>query len=158
MRFSIPFFNSFSVTACSNSQPHEHPADIAFQANTEATLDQIRRTDSLGAQLDYYSLFYYLRKAVVYDQIIIDWTNLKNFSYVFGVTDAVPECFVTILNQYITSTSDAARQAMIYRYSGEEPTYTAWEWLLANRIMLLSASAIFLILLLILLLPSAVSV
>lgn len=76
----------------------------------------------------------------------------------FGVTDAVPECFVTILNQYITSTSDAARQAMIYRYSGEEPTYTAWEWLLANRIMLLSASAIFLILLLILLLPSAVSV
>ena len=152
MRFSIPFFNSFSVTACSNSQPHEHPADIAFQANTEATLDQIRRTDSLGSQLDYYSLFYYLRKAVVYDQIIIDWTNLKNFSYVFGVTDAVPECFVTILNQYITSTSDAARQAMIYRYSGEEPTYTAWEWLLANRIMLLSASAIFLILLLILLL------
>lgn len=67
MRFSIPFFNSFSVTACSNSQPHEHPADIAFQANTEATLDQIRRTDSLGAQLDYYSLFCYLRKAVVYD-------------------------------------------------------------------------------------------
>ena len=148
MRFTIPFFNSFSVTACSNPRSHEHSDGIPFQTNTELTLNQIRRTDSLGIQLDYYSLFYYLRKAVVYDKVIIDWTNLESFSYVLGVTDTVPEGFITIFNQYITSTSDAARQALLYRYSSEEPAYTVGEWLFANHIMLLSVSAVFLILLL----------
>lgn len=148
MHFTIPFFNSFSVTACSNSQSHEHSSDVPLQVNAELTLNEIRRTDSLAAQLDYYSLSYYLRKAEVYNQVVIDWANLKNYSYVFGVADTVPEGFITILNQYITSTSDTVRQALLYRYSSEEPDYTVWEWILANRIMLLSVSAVFLILLL----------
>lgn len=85
---------------------------MAFQANRRLRWISSVLQTLWGAYLDCCALFYYLRKAVFYDRIVIDWNDLKHFLYVFGVTDA-------------------ARRALIYRYSDEEPTYTEWEWLTA---------------------------
>ena len=44
MCFTTPFFNSFSVTACANPNPHEHPTDLEFQINPQLALNEIQKT------------------------------------------------------------------------------------------------------------------
>ena len=146
VRFTVPFFNSFSVTACANSVPHEHGADLPFQINTEQALREIQAQENDGVRADYYSLTYYLRKEAVYDKVVVDWANIKNFSYTVGVTDSVSSEFVALLNQYASSLSSDTRQAMLYRYSGDDIQYTPLEWLEANRFVILGFSLVLLLL------------
>ena len=133
VQFTIPYFNSFSVTACTDPNPHKHSDDLAFEINTEQALRDIQSEKSTGVRADYYSLSYYLRKAAVYDGVVVDWANTKNFSYTVGVTSSVPQALVTTLNQYASSISNEARQAMIYRYSGDTVEYSLSEWLVVNK-------------------------
>ena len=140
--FTVPYFNSFSVTACTTPFPHKHEDDLAFQINTESALKEIRRSENTGIRADYYSLSYYLRKEVIYDRIVVDWANTKNFSYTVGVTSSIPQELVTILNQYASSMSSETKQAMIYRYSGDPVEYTFSEWLLINRSIILLTSLV----------------
>ncbi|MBM6829458.1 EAL domain-containing protein [Anaerotignum lactatifermentans] len=143
IHFSLPYYNSFSVTACSNQKPHEHSKDLPFMTNTEAALNEIRHTHDYAAQLDYYSLSFYLRKKDVYDGVIVDWSNIKNFSYAFGITNNIPGNFESILNQYISSVSEETMQTMLYRYSGETVEYTPGEWIIANRVLIICTFAVF---------------
>lgn len=133
IRFTIPFFNSFSVTVCDNPLPHTHPANLEFRANTELALDDIQSTEGYGARMDYYSLSYYLRKEAIYDDIVVDWANTKSFSYAVGVTDGVSNELVTLLNLYASSMSEATRQTMLYQYSSDTVDYSFMEILLAYR-------------------------
>ncbi len=137
VQFTLPYLNSFSVSACSNPEPHKQRSDLRFWINTEAALDQLQKTEDYGVQLDYYSLTYYLRKEGVYDHVNVDWSNTKSFSYVFGVTGNVPAEFVTILNQYTNAFSNEEKQALLYHYSGDEVEYTLGEWMTAHRQVLL---------------------
>ncbi len=139
VRFTAPYFNSFSVSVCSNPNPHKHPADLEFRINTELALSDVQDREEYGIRADYYALSYYLRKGDVYNRVVVDWANTKNFSYAMGVTSSVPQELVTILNQYASSMSSEDRQAMLYRYSGDPVEYTIWEWLLAYRSVLLVA-------------------
>lgn len=124
VQFTMPYLSSFSVSACSNLEPHEQRSDLTFWLNTEAALKEMYGKEDYGAQLDYYSLSYYLRKEGVYDYVNVDWSNTKNFSYAFGVTGRVPDSFVTLLNQYTNATGSEETQAMMYRYFGESVEYT----------------------------------
>ena len=151
MRFTVPFFNSFSVTACANPDPHEHPTDVEFQINTQSALNEIQKTKK-GVQLDYYSLSYYLRKQNVYDNLMVDWANTKNYSYVICISSNISRGLVTILNQYISSVNDQTIQTMLYSYSGDEVEYTLWEWLLANRLTILVAVVLLLFMICVILL------
>lgn len=134
--FTVPYFNSFSVTVCTDPLPHKHGDDLVFQINTERALDDIQREDNGGIRADYYSLSYYLRKEGVYDKIVVDWANTKEFSYTVGVTDSLPAEFIALLNQYASSVSSQTKQAMIYRYSGDPMEYTFSEWLRVNQTVL----------------------
>lgn len=138
--FTVPYLNSFSVTACTNPISHKHKGDLEFRINTKLALEDIQREDSEGIRADYYSLAYYLRKEVVYDKIVVDWANTKDFSYTVGVTSGIPQELVTILDQYASSLSTETKQAMIYRYSVDPVEYTFFEWLLVNRSILLFTS------------------
>lgn len=142
MRFSLPYFNSFSVSACTDPEPHEPPSDLIFRINTETALGEIQRGERHGAQLDYYSLSFYLRKDAVYDSVVVDWSNTKSFSYVFGMTGHIPDNFSTILNQYISSVRDGTTQAMLYRYSGDTVEYTVSEWLFSHRYLIVAVCVI----------------
>ena len=124
VRFTAPYFNSFSVSVCSNPNPHKHPADLEFRINTELALSDVQDREEYGIRADYYALSYYLRKGDVYNRVVVDWANTKNFSYAMGVTSSVPQELVTILNQYASSMSSEDRQAMLYRYSGDPVEYT----------------------------------
>ena len=138
----MPYLSSFSVSACSNLEPHEQRSDLTFWLNTEAALKEMYGKEDYGAQLDYYSLSYYLRKEGVYDYVNVDWSNTKNFSYAFGVTGRVPDSFVTLLNQYTNATGSEETQAMMYRYFGESVEYTTEEWLVAHRAALIGGGAV----------------
>lgn len=144
IRFTLPFFNSFSVTACDNHNPHQHPSNLEFRINTEQALYDIQHTKNYGVQLDYYSLVSYLQKPVIYDDLVIDWGNTKNFSYVTSVAGDVPDGFVAILNQYISSISDNTRQTMLYRYSGDDIDYTLGEWFQAYGLIILGCGVVIL--------------
>lgn len=144
VRFTLPYFNSFSVSACGNPEPHVHRTDLEFQMNTESALDIIMERQKPGVQLDYYAISFYLRKGAVYDGVDVDWTNTRNFSYVFGVTGRIPEDFVTILNQYISSVSAEDKQTMLYRYSGDSVEYTTAEWLQNHLLLIVSISGVIL--------------
>lgn len=142
VQFTMPYLSSFSVSACSNLEPHEQRSDLTFWLNTEAALKEMYGKEDYGAQLDYYSLSYYLRKEGVYDYVNVDWSNTKNFSYAFGVTGRVPDSFVTLLNQYTNATGSEETQAMMYRYFGESVEYTTEEWLVAHRAALIGGGAV----------------
>ena len=142
VEFTVPYFNSFSVTACSNPFSHSHADELEFQINTELALDEISRSENSGIRADYYSLSHYLRKEYIYDRIVVDWANTKNFSYTVGVTNRVPQELVTVLNQYASSMSSETRQAMMYRYSADPVEYTFSEWLLVNRSILFLTSLV----------------
>lgn len=137
MRFTVPYLNSFSVAACSNATPHKHDGDLEFQANTQDALDKIKSKENLALQLDYYSMSYYLRKSEIYSQVVIDWTGIDDFSYVFGVSNEAAQDLIPILNQYIGSTTDASKQTILFRYLAEELEYSFSEWLYANRLAIL---------------------
>lgn len=135
--FTIPYFKSFSVTVCANSTPHNHKGDLEFRMNTKLALEDVQRKDSEAIRADYYSLSYYLRKKAIYDKVVVDWANTKEFSYTVGVTNSVPQELVTILDQYASSMSSETKQAMMYHYSGDPVEYTFAEWLFINRSVLL---------------------
>lgn len=144
VQFTRPYLDSFSVSACSNFQPHERRTDLSFRINAEAALDEIQKTENYGAQMDYYALTYYLRKEGVYDHVNVDWSNTKNFSYAFGVSERVPDEIVALLNQYNSAVTDEEKQAMMYHYSSDSVEYTLREWMVANRLLLLCGGAILL--------------
>lgn len=135
VRFTLPFFNSFSVTACTNLKPNDNNSE--FWVNTELGLEEILNNNDYSIKADYYSLSYYLRKEVIYDKIKIDSTNIQKFSYSVGVTNNIPEGFVTLLNQYASSMSNDIKQAMLYSYSSGNIDYTLKEWLIINRVSII---------------------
>lgn len=138
MRFTLPFLNSFSVTACTNKEPHEHSNNLKFWVNTELGLNKIQTIDNYDIRADYYSISYYLRKKEIYNEIVVDWTNTKSYSYSVGVTNNIPDGFVTLLNQYASSISNETKQTMLYHYSSEDIEYTFLEWLIVNRLQILA--------------------
>ena len=142
VRFTLPYFNSFSVSACKNPEPHVHPSDLEFRINAERALAEIQNSDQHAIQMDYYSLSYYLRKEAVYDDVIIDWSNTKNFSYVFAVLGDLPDDLLAILNQYVSSSDDSDMLTMLYYYSGDEVEYTSQEWLMIYHPFLIGGVAL----------------
>ena len=137
MQFTAPYFNSFSVTACTNAAPHEHSEEeLEFRMDTERALGEIQSREGCGIRADYYALTYYLRKEAVYEKVAVDWANLKNFSYTVAVTNSSDSVLIKLLNQYAGSVSSDTKQAMLYRYSGDDIVYTPAEWILANWALL----------------------
>lgn len=147
VHFTVPFFNSFSVTACADPVPHTAPSELEFRTNTQLALEEIQSNDDYAARMDYYSLTYYLRKAGAYDGVVVDWANTQNFSYAVGVTDNVPSELVTLLNLYASSMSEETRQAMLYQYSSDKVEYSFLEMLAANREAIIGASVVVVLLL-----------
>ncbi len=143
IHFSLPYFNSFTISACANPEPHDPPKDLPFMTSTEEALRQILHMEDYGVLLDYYSLSFYLRKDGVCDSVVVNWSNSQDFSYAFGVTSHVQGNFLAILNQYISSVSDESCQTMLYRYSGDAVEYSALEWIAANRLLLICIAAVF---------------
>lgn len=145
VRFTAPFFNSFSVTACTNPNPHEHTSGLEFRLDTESALSDLQADSEYAMRADYYSLSYYLRKEVIYDDIVVDWANIKNCSYSIGVGKHIPQEFISILNQYASSISNETKQEMLYRYSGTTIDYTLPEWLLVHRPLILIYSLVLIV-------------
>lgn len=77
---------------------------------------------------------YYLRKKAVYDHIVTDWADTKDFSYAVAVTNTIPNAnmMVSLLNQYASSIPDEDIQARLSTYLLDRVEYTPIEWLLAT--------------------------
>lgn len=147
VRFTTPYFNSFSVSACTNQRPHEHAMNLEFRIDTAAALEDIKSQTGYGIRADYYSLSYYLRKKVVYDKVVVDWTNVRDFSYTIGAASSIPQELITMLNQYASSTDEMTKQEILYRYSSDAVEYTFSEWLLVNHSMIIAAAFCLIVLL-----------
>ena len=117
--------------------------------NTEGALEDVLSNEVCCSWIDGYSLNYCLRKKVVYDDIVTDWADTKEYSYAVAVTSALPNAnkMVSLLNQFASSISDQDIQAHLSTYLLDEIEYTPKEWILTNRaaIVVASASAILII-------------
>lgn len=149
VRLSLPYFHSYAIRTYSKAHDHTQGELLEFDMNTEKTLENILSNQNCCAWIDGYSLNYYLRKKVVYDDIVTDWADTKEFSYAVAVANTLPDTstMVSLLNQFASSISDQDTQARLSTYLLDEIEYTGTEWLLTNRsaILVASVSVLFII-------------
>lgn len=153
IRLSLPYFHSYASRTYSAWSGGTDGEVLEFDMNTEKTLRTILSNPNACGWIDEYSLNYYLRKKVVYDDIVTDWADTKEFSYAVAVANALPnnDMMVSLLNQFASSISDQSTQARLSGYLLDEIEYTPSEWILANRggIAIVSLTFGFLIIILI---------
>lgn len=144
---SLPYFNSYAIRTYSKEHEHIEGKILELDMNTEEALKSILSDDNHCTWLDGYSLNYYLRKEVVYDDIVTDWADTKDFSYTVAVTNALPNAsmMVSILNQFSSSISNKDTQARLSTYLLDKIDYTTKEWILANRFVIVIVAASILI-------------
>lgn len=149
IRLSLPYFHSYAMRTYSakGHNPENHSLD--FEMNTEKALKNILSNNDYCRWMDGYSLNYYLQKNVVYDDIVTDWADTREFSYAVAVTNSLPNApmMVSLLNQFANSISDQDMQAHLSTYLLDEIEYTTGEWILENRTVIggISFSILFLI-------------
>lgn len=149
IRLSLPYFHSYARRTYSIEHDYENKDLLEFNMNTENALDDILSDPSSCAWIDEYSLNYYLRKEVVYDDVVTDWADTKEFSYAVAVSNTLPNSsrMISLLNQFASSISAQDAQALLSSYLLDEIEYTPREWFLANLgpIVIVSLLCIFLI-------------
>ena len=135
IRLSRPYFHSYSIRTYSAKHDDIGEHVLEFDMNIEESLKSILSDDDCCAWMDGYSLNYYLRKEAVYDDVVTDWADTREFSYAVAVTNTIPNAgqMVSLLNQFASSISDQEIQARLSAYLLDEIEYTPQEWLLANR-------------------------
>lgn len=134
IRLSLPYFNSYDILTYSEEHDATDQCSLNAGMNAEEALEDIL-SDNCSAWIDGYSLNYYLRKKAVYDHIVTDWADTKDFSYAVAVTNTIPNAnmMVSLLNQYASFIPDEDIQARLSTYLLDRVEYTPTEWLLANR-------------------------
>lgn len=144
IRLTLPYFHSYASRTYAAGHDHSEDQDPVFDIRTEPMLKYIQSHPDACAWIDEYSLDYYLRKKAVYDDIVTDWADTKEFSYAVAVTNTLPQAdiMVSMLNQFASSISDQETQARLSNYLLDEVAYTPGEWLLANRSPILLAGVI----------------
>lgn len=146
---SLPYFHSYAIRTYSNKHDHAKGEVLDFDMNTEETLKGLLADPHTCAWIGEYSLNYYMRKKVIYDAIVTDWSNTKEFSYAVAVTNTLPntDIMVSLLDQFSSSISDQDTQARLSNYLLDEIEYTPQEWILANRepIILIASGFVFVI-------------
>ncbi len=146
IRLSLPYFSSYAIRTYSSKLDDTEEQVLAFDMNTEETLDHVLSAGNYCTWIDGYSLNYYLRKEAVYDDIVTDWADTQEFSYAVAVINTLPDAgkMVSLLNQYASSISDKETQARLSVYLLDKIEYTPKEWIAANRaaIVAVSVSAI----------------
>ena len=146
---SLPYFHSYAIRTYSSKHDHSKGEILEFDMNTEKTLRDVLAAPDTCAWIGEYSLNYYLRKKVIYDDIVTDWSNTKEFSYAVAVTNTLPntDIMVSLLNQFSSSISDQDTQTRLSGYLLDEIEYTPQEWMLANRdpIIYISSGFLFVI-------------
>lgn len=145
IRLSLPYFHSYASRTYSTRYSDTDGKVLDFDMNTEKTLKTILSDPHTCTWMDEYSLNYYLRKEVIYDDIVTDWADTKELSYAVAVINTLPntDIMVSLLNQFSSSISNQNTQARLSGYLLDEIEYTPMEWILANKGPIVIASLIF---------------
>ena len=145
IRLSLPYLHSYASQTYSTGYDDTDGNTLEFDMNTENTLKKILSDQDFCSWIDEYSLNYYLRKEVIYDDIVTDWADTKELSYAVAVINTLPnaDMMVSLLNQFASSISSQNTQARLSGYLLDEIKYTPAEWILANRDTIAIVSLIF---------------
>lgn len=148
IRLSLPYFQSYAVRTYSKDHDSTEERILEFGMNAEQTLRNLLSNNDCCTWIDGYCLNYYLRKEVVYDNLVTDWADTREFSYAVAVSNTLPDVskMVSILNQFASSISDQDIQARLSTYLLDEIEYTPKEWMLANRAAIMVISVTFILL------------
>lgn len=146
---SLPYVCSYAIRTYSTKHKDAEEHILEFNMNTEEALENVLSDHTCCTWIDGYSLNYYLRKETIYDDIVTDWADTKEFCYAVAVTNTLPNAgkMVSLLNQFASSISDQETQARLSAHLLDEMEYTPKEWILANRaaIIIISISAVLII-------------
>lgn len=149
IRLSLPYFRSYAIRTYSTKHDDTSEHILEFGMDTEVILKNVLSYDNCCTWVDGYSLNYYLRKENIYDDIVTDMADTREFSYAVAVVNTLPDTnqMVSLLNQFSSSVSTQDTQARLSSYLLEEVEYTPKEWILANRaaILIVSISVVFLL-------------
>lgn len=135
IRLTLPYFHSYACRAYSADHDHVDDEMLGFDMNTENALKMILTNQKACTRIDEYSLNYYLRKKVIYDDVMTDLADTNELSYAVAVTNALPKnasMMISLLNQFSSSVSDQDTQIRLSSYLLDEVEYTPQEWILAN--------------------------
>ena len=153
IRLSSPYFNSYAIRIYAKDSDCTSNDITRINMNTENTLNHLEHAQNFCAWIDEYSLNYYMRKKNVYNHVVSDLSDTKEFSYAVAVTDTIPQAdiMISMLNQFANSISVSERQARLSKYLLDELEYTPQQWLMANRgpIVLCSVIVAFLLIFLV---------
>ena len=146
IRLTLPYFHSYANRTYSTGHDHTNEEVLQFDMNTEQALKNVLSDQDICAWMDEYSLNYYMRKKVIYDNIVIDWADAKELPYAVAVTNTLPnpDRMVSLLNQFSSSISNQNRQTRLSSYLLDEIEYTPREWILVNLGPIVLISLIFL--------------
>lgn len=141
IRLSLPYFHSYAVRTYSEEHDHSTEEVMEFSMNIEKTLKDVLSNQDCCTWVDGYCLNYYLRKENIYDGIVTNWADTKEFSYAVAVANDLPniDTMISLLNQFSSTFSDQATQARLSAYLSDRVEYTPTEWILANRVATLTA-------------------
>ena len=146
IRLTLPYFHSYACRVYSTDHDHADGEMLEFDMNTENALQLILSDQKTCTRIDEYSLNYYLRKKVVYDDVMTDLADTDELSYAVAVTNTLPNAgmMISLLNQFSSSVSQQDTQIRLSNYLFDEVEYTPQEWILANivPIVLLSLTVI----------------
>ena len=134
LRLTEPYFTSNNVLVSDKAygwQGDNHNMEVSFDA--EQTLNKLRAGEEICARIDSYSINYYLRKKVLYDNLRVDWTDVHSFSYAVAATDQMPQELLDILNLYSSTLGDATSQNMLYSSFADQVEYSLPELLYIYR-------------------------
>lgn len=149
IRLSLPYFQSYAIRTYSAEHQGAEEQVLDFSMKTEEALDHVLADPNYCAWVDGYSLNYYLQKGTVYDHIVTDWADTKEFYYAVAVVNDLPGTseMVSLLNQFSSSISDKEIQLHLSEHLLSPIEYTPKEWILANRgvIVGIATSIVFMI-------------
>lgn len=149
IRLSLPYFQSYAIRTYSAEHKGAGEQALSFSMKTEEALENVLADENCCAWVDGYSLNYYLRKGAVYDNIVTDWADTKEFSYAVAVVNDLPDIskMISLLNQFASSISDRDMQVRLSAHLLSDIEYTPREWIIANRVVIvgIATSIIFMI-------------
>lgn len=149
IRLSLPYFCSYAIRTYSSQHKNIGEHVLQFNMNTEEALENVLFHTDCCTWIDGYTLNYYLRKEVIYDDIVTNWADSKEFFYAVAVINSLPNAskMVSLLNQFASSISNQEKQARLSAHLLNQMEYTPKEWFLANRaaIVVVAVSAVFIV-------------
>lgn len=150
LMLSTPYFTSYGVVVSSPDVTSiDYSSVQVLSANTQSTLQQLRRSRNTSILLDAHIANHYLQKRELFSNLSLEWRSSESISYGVAFSRLQDAQLIQIFNSYASNLSDNVRQEMLYKnsqiissYTWQELVYIYWFPVTIVGVLLLTAIVI----------------